>query len=100
MIDDLKYASLIIPQIIVDASDIGNRGVNIVKHKVDIQFNKSFIFYSELFTSPDTWIEYDYFNFIPLTYDEIIMYVYYSDQFNTLLTGKVTNSINRLIYIP
>jgi hypothetical protein len=100
MIDNLKYASLIIPTIIYDASDIVNRNANIVRYKVDIQLNKSFLFYSELFTKPNEWIEYDYFNFISLTYDEILMYIFYARQFDTLLKGKLTDRINKVIYIP
>ena len=100
MINDLKYASLVIPKIIVDANDTINRNANIVKYKVSIKFNKSFLFYRELFDNPNVWLQYDRFNFIPLTYDEIVMYVYYSNQFDTLLTGKVINKINKLMYIP
>lgn len=96
MIDNLKYASLVIPQIIADAIDIAN----VSEYPVSAMFNNSFLFYNKLLISPNEWIQYDYFNFIPLTYDEIIIYVYYSDQFNTLLTNKITNKKNKLIYIP
>lgn len=94
MIEDLKHASLVIPQIIVGASIDNNI------YPVSTPLNKSFLFYRQLFVLPNEWIDYDSFNYIPLTYDEIIMYVYYSDQFNTLLTGKITNLTNKLMYIP
>jgi hypothetical protein len=100
MISDLQYASLVIPKIIVDASDLVNRDTNILRYQPYVRLNNSFLFYSELFHQPNTWIDYDYFNFIPLTYDEIIMYVYCSNQFDTLLKNKISNLINKLIYNP
>ncbi len=105
MIYNLKLASIHVPKVIISAkvfslSDQLVKNDLINKYKPSITFYNLLLFYSDLFMIPDTYIDYDYFGYIPLTYPEIVMAVYHANQLNTLMTGQLSTNGLRVKYAP
>jgi hypothetical protein len=105
MIENITVASIYIPDIIVDSfayvagSDIDKLAI-IEKYSPLVVFYNSLFFYTKAIERSNTYIDFDDFNFIPLTHDEIVMLIYHANQFDTLMTGKLFANRLRVKYIP
>lgn len=105
MIKNLVLASIYIPKLVKSAKrySVSNQLVRnelIELYKPSVVFHNSLLFYSDLFINENTYIDYDYFNYIPLIYDEITMLIYHARNFDTLLTNKLVVNGLRVKYIP
>lgn len=92
-------AFLHIPSIVSEAdtyanSDNAGKNAIIEKYNESIFYQSGILFYATLITNIDVWYDYDYFNWIPLEYDEITMLITYGNTLPTLLQNRIESRVN------
>lgn len=95
MIENIVLASIWIPKLVKSAKRYaeGNQTLRnelIELYEPSVVFYNSLLFYSDLFINDGTYVDFDAFNYVPLTYDEITMLILHARSFTTVVSDKLT----------
>jgi hypothetical protein len=99
ILEDVTKSTLFIPKIVSAAkiyleSTRSERIAILNEYQDVIEVQNYLLFYFKLFEQPNQVIDFDDFNWIPLTYSEVTMLSTYANVLDTLMQGDVNLFVN------